>query len=238
MKKSADNYWEAKYKFGNTKEVGCTGRERQWRWRLVNGFVKELNDVIDIGCGNLSFWEGKDCKKYIGTDISETVLEKDHNLRPDWIFINANASTSLKIEADVVFCFDVLLHIMDEEEYQAALKNLTIYSKKWLFISTWQVNPFTSIRSLLWDIAAKVLPGKRKQPDSDGISRRFQKYLQAIHERQIHDDYRYFRSLKRDFPLFRTEGFKLRTIRSSPSTLGMDKIYVFERVSNYQSHDK
>lgn len=75
-------YWENRYRKGGTSGAGSTGEYRKWKWGIIESYVGNVDDVLDVGCGDLSFWEGRDCPKYLGLDISPTIIEKDRQLRP------------------------------------------------------------------------------------------------------------------------------------------------------------
>jgi hypothetical protein len=138
------NYWEERYKKGGNSGKGSRNFVRIWKWFNINKHVKiSDSDVIDVGCGDLAFWKGRSCKKYIGIDISPTIVQLNAVQRPNWNFICGDASQYHKINpAEVVFCNDILFHIINDETYKKILENLTIYSKKYIFIYTWLKNPF------------------------------------------------------------------------------------------------
>lgn len=136
-------YWNSHYIQSGTSGEGSVGKYRDWKWQTITDFIPQVNDVIDIGCGDLSFWEGRNCLKYLGIDISPSIIKKNLNLRPEWKFICSPAGNFFpNIKANTVFCQDMLFHIMSEDEYINILKNLTHYSNKWIFIYTWSNNPF------------------------------------------------------------------------------------------------
>jgi hypothetical protein len=138
------NYWEDRYRKGGDSGKGSRGWSRNWKWFYINRYVNISNStVIDVGCGDLDFWKGRSCKHYIGIDISLTRIELNKGKRPDWNFICGDASKYLKMDpSDVVFCNDILFHIIDDETYRKILEHLTIYSKQYIFIYTWWKNPF------------------------------------------------------------------------------------------------
>lgn len=137
-------FWENRYKNGGNSGKGSRGLLRLWKWHQIKKFIK-LNetDVIDVGCGDMAFWKGKTCKLYNGIDISKFRIEKNRELRPGFIFHVLDASVISKqlIPADAVFCLDMLFHIMDDSSYKKILHNLTLYSKKYIFIYTWRKAP-------------------------------------------------------------------------------------------------
>ena len=129
------DYWEARYAKGRTSGVGSIGYLRRIKWDWINSYVPKITSVIDVGCGDLSFWESRDCKDYIGIDISPTVIEANRKARPHWKFIVADVRDYIEdIHTEVVFCLEVLNHISDLKGVIKIIENLKRYSDKWIFI--------------------------------------------------------------------------------------------------------
>jgi hypothetical protein len=141
-KQEDENYWQARYRAGGTSGEGSIGQLREWKWQVIEHYAGNIDDVIDVGCGDLSFWENRSCEKYTGIDISGYIIEKNRIARLDWNFIQANSAEYQPIHAKVVFCFDHLFHIIDEETFVGILNNLARYSDEWIFVYTWNRNPF------------------------------------------------------------------------------------------------
>lgn len=136
------DYWENHYKQGGNSGEGSVGKLRQWKWNTISKYQPNLNDVIDVGCGDLSFWGDKELpEKYIGIDISESIIEKNKLKRPKSNFIISNGEIAFDLHSNNVFCFDMLFHIMNDSEYTEIINNLCKYSNKYIFIYTWLVNP-------------------------------------------------------------------------------------------------
>jgi hypothetical protein len=157
-----------------------------------------MDDVIDVGCGDLRFWEGRDCAKYVGIDISPTILEKNMHERPQWKFILMDAQTPIKeIRARIVLCLDILFHILDDAAYIRILENLCTYSKEWIFIFTWAENPLDfrfRVRALLFDFTGMMFhkhPSRfsglgdairfLKKSDSDGLYQKYRDFTRYVH---------------------------------------------------------
>ncbi len=134
------NYWEKRYKAGGHSGKGRKGLERWWKQRQIRKYTN-ANDVIDVGCGDLDFWQGKKIKNYIGIDVSESLLKKNKKKRSQWKFILSGGEVTHNIFAKDVFCFEMLYHIMDDKSYVEILENLTKYSTRYIFIQTWNENP-------------------------------------------------------------------------------------------------
>jgi len=136
-----NEYWERHYRDGGTSGAGSIGKEREWKWKIVQEHAGKIDDVLDVGCGDLSFWEDRDCFKYLGIDISETIIKQNRSRRPTWQFKAQGAEVLLDAHARIVLCMDVLFHIMDDDAFTRILQNLC-YSTEWIFIHTWSRNPF------------------------------------------------------------------------------------------------
>jgi len=139
-------YWNNRYHKGSSG-LGSVGAYRAWKWSLINKYV-DAQDVIDVGCGDLRFWEGRICGKYVGIDLSDFIIQKDKKLRPEWRFICANAADLIQgLNAKVVLCVALLFHVMDDKEYLKILENLCRYSREWMFVNAWIKNPLHSTKS-------------------------------------------------------------------------------------------
>ncbi len=219
-------YWEARYGAGGTSGTGSVGAIRAWKWSVIDHFVGALDDVFDVGCGDLSFWEGRDCPKYLGIDLSDTILRRNRRARPTWAFVRADAAGRLRVHARIVLCMDVLFHVLEESRYRSILENLGAYSDEWLFVCTWNRNPFAAgwsrVRSALPRLGWVGCPGFLalhplhvvrsivRGPVSDGSHQRYHSFDASI-------------------DAFRKTGLSLVAKHPSPFDAGINAIYVFRR---------
>ncbi len=59
-----------------------------------------------------------------------------------WNFIVAASLVRIpSIRAPIVFCMDLLFHLMVDADYTDTLRNLCVYSEDLIFIHTWKYNP-------------------------------------------------------------------------------------------------
>lgn len=187
-----NNYWNERYSSGGTSGDGSIGDCRKYKWSIIERYVPDIlnSSVIDVACGDLSFWEGKDCKDYVGIDASNVIIEKNKENRKKWAFHCMRSGEYIRgLKSNVVFCFDVLFHIMDDLEYYNTLKNLAKYSDNYIFVYTWVLNPFTDpdyIRSKsCHDINKYICFAKKSfgiNTDTDG---KYQKFRDFHNDRRI-----------------------------------------------------
>jgi hypothetical protein len=215
---ATNDYWENRYFRGGTSGVGSIGFNREWKWLIITSFLPRINHVIDVGCGDLSFWEGKDCLDYIGIDISETVVAKNRKKKPEWIFYVSPAENFIQgIKRSCVFCFDLLFHIMNTDTFIKILNNICHYSTDYIFIYTWIENPFTKkfwlkkcVRALmnfnLYDGGSAFKKMFSAQSITDGV-------------------YQYFRPIERYDSIFNEHGFNLVNKIKHPKAFGGMYIY-------------
>jgi 2-polyprenyl-3-methyl-5-hydroxy-6-metoxy-1,4-benzoquinol methylase len=81
--------------------------------------------VLDVGCGDLSFWHWSDkplrwrtCHDYTGLDISPYTIYHNQLKKPNWRFLNIDICKQYIpwLKRDVVLCLDVIHHIMNLQD--------------------------------------------------------------------------------------------------------------------------
>jgi hypothetical protein len=145
-----NNYWDSHYSKGGRSGEGDTNASRDWKMKILQEYgLKHNNSIIDVGCGDMEFWENYSAINYTGIDISPTIILQNHNRFPKYKFYCNDSSVPLKITSDYVTCFDMLFHIMDTTKYIMTLSNLVYYTNKKLFIYTWCKNPFDNFKNKL-----------------------------------------------------------------------------------------
>ena len=136
-----NEYYKHGRRSGKPEEYAIS---RDWKKDIIKNYCDMSRDTfLDIGCGDLQFWDNILPSYYAGVDISEHIIRKNKEAFPNSTFYVSNAKITLGLSADVVICFDMLWHILDDDEYIKTLGNLKQYAKKYIFIYTWNKNPFT-----------------------------------------------------------------------------------------------
>ena len=145
---SESDYWQDRYCKGNMSGIGSIGKWRKWKWDLINKYVNiKEKELLDIGCGDISFMKRKNPLTYTGIDLSSHIIDINRKKEPKWNFLVADSTTDIKESvpmADVVFAMDLLFHIMDDRGFCRLLNNLNHWTREWLFVSNWSKRPSTS----------------------------------------------------------------------------------------------
>lgn len=185
-----NNYWDRRYKEGGTSGKGSIGRLKAWKWNTISRYINKPENVIDVGCGDLTMWDEMDwdLNSYIGLDISETIIKRNKQRQPDFRFICTSADVYHELQGEVVLCLDLLFHIMDDDIYEKTLKNLCQYSEKWIFIYTWYRNPFLDQRYKWWTRMTFFIKGEysnllasfKNKMTSDNIYQKYRDFSQYI----------------------------------------------------------
>lgn len=137
------NYWDKRYLlFGNSGK-GSKGKMREWKHRILDDYNIYDTNILDYGCGDLSFWDGYDFpSKYLGVDSSIVVIIKDKLTHPK-INIKYLGNIGNKLKTfDNSICFDVLQHQLGRLELLKIIINLCLQTKERIFITNWVKSPF------------------------------------------------------------------------------------------------
>jgi Methyltransferase domain len=192
-------YWNGRYAANGTSGSGSVGLSRAWKWGVIARHCPDwkASSVIDVGCGDLSFWEGRDLPaSYLGIDMSEVIVQRNQakhgsaNVR----FTNCRAEERQPASASMVFCFDMLFHVLDEQQYAAILENLCSYSQDYLFVYTWIRNPLRDPLTV-WRLASRL---KLRDAMTGLISSR--------------DRYQMYRDFSLYLPVFERRGLRLEAV--------------------------
>jgi SAM-dependent methyltransferase len=245
---SSGNYWETRYGKGGSSGAGSIGGSRRWKWNLIHSYAANVDDVIDIGCGDLRFWEDHEIDlpesfRYFGLDISSTIVQHNRTSHPTWIFHVGNASCPIPgLQGRIVLCLDVLFHIMDDDAFVGILENLCHYSLDWIFIFTWWRNPFSfgwRLRHLYGKVVAEA---RRKVLSRNLQATHLLTPLHFIRTHEIHDKIRFlalptesdgvyekYRRFEDYTGIFQRNGFRLIGAHKSPHSGRNGAMYVFRR---------
>ena len=149
---SEKEFWDEKYAKGGISGRGSIGIYRNWKWSKIKNMIGlSFTSLIDVGCGDLSFWNHPAAKrifkqrvfKYVGLDISKEIIDRNRRKFPNYKFVHTPAHLEIEgLRSQVVFALDLLFHLMNDGEFDLTLENLCRYTNQFLVIYTWARNPF------------------------------------------------------------------------------------------------
>jgi SAM-dependent methyltransferase len=148
-------YWERRYVDEPERGagVGTRGKNLNRKRKLLVSLVDEIQpaSILDVGCGDLEIVADLSFPgSYTGIDISPTVNSRNRLLRPDWTFLDGDfleLARTHDLSADLVICFDVLIHQVEPETYHAFVRELVNSTRKSGLINGFR-NPLKGGRQL------------------------------------------------------------------------------------------
>lgn len=145
--KTFDNslFWDLRYtlypELGSG--VGSRGEILDYKKRLLYYLSQSFlnKKVIDIGCGDLELTREIDYKDYNGYDISREALRISKIKRPDWNYFHLENIPDYLPKADLIICFDVLIHQANKKDYQDLLQNILRSARSRVIIAGYNEMP-------------------------------------------------------------------------------------------------
>jgi SAM-dependent methyltransferase len=133
-------FWNARYIEEPDKGSGpgSRGNNIQIKGELIRSTIESygIRSVLDIGCGDLATLGTLDVDRYVGLDISDVIIERNKACRPEWQFICADLAGAYRpSSADLVLCFDVLIHQKTRQAYEAILSKALSATQRVALIS-------------------------------------------------------------------------------------------------------
>ncbi|MBI2715606.1 MAG: class I SAM-dependent methyltransferase [Rhizobiales bacterium] len=111
-------FWDMRYRRFPERGSGVGSRGGNVAYKrelLKQQGIETASSVLDVGCGDLEVVKALNIKRYIGIDQSEECLRLARQARPDWEF-HHGATTEIPV-AQIVLCFEVLIHQETEANY-------------------------------------------------------------------------------------------------------------------------
>lgn len=135
---NSKKYWEERYLNGGNSGQGSYGNLRDFKSKIINNLIQKykLKSSIELGCGDGNQLSDFNFKKYIGLDVSETIIKKCENLYEDKkniSFFNYNDYTT-DDKFDCSLSLDVLYHLIEDDVYEEYLDKLFSFSNKMVII--------------------------------------------------------------------------------------------------------
>lgn len=120
-------YWEERYRAGGNSGTGSTGRLAEFKAEILNELVAKgsIASLIEFGCGDGRQLLLARYPKYIGVDVSQTVIENCKTLfsdNPDFTFLTTGQYQGET--ADLALSLDVIFHLIEDEVFNTYMNTL------------------------------------------------------------------------------------------------------------------
>lgn len=140
-------YWEMRYGAGGSSGAGSYGVHADWKAGVINRLTesKGLSSVIELGCGDGAQLEKYSFQRYVGVDISESAIalcEKRfaHDDTKEFLVVSPGDHLGFE-QADLVICVEVLMHVIDENDFLWTLNQVFSLSRDFVVL----INPLGAI---------------------------------------------------------------------------------------------
>lgn len=136
-------YWEERYRRNGNSGVGSYDRLADFKAGVINDFVTkhEIREAAEMGCGDGNQLSLFTVDKYIGIDVSETIIER---LRQKFMhdgsktFYTTFEPVDKKVE--LVLSLDVLYHLTEESTFTEYMDRLFSLSSRYVIIYSTNFN--------------------------------------------------------------------------------------------------
>jgi len=148
------SFWTERY-LGNPglgSGLGSRAASRALKTALIRHTLEREHSgsVLDIGCGDLASVAALPLADYTGIDIAETVIEANAVRRPSWKFLAGDflkLRDQHRLRADLVLCFDVLIHQHEFAVYEAFVRAIVASCASVALVGAFQTPPRPQYRS-------------------------------------------------------------------------------------------
>lgn len=140
---SSAQYWENRYSRGGNSGLGSYGALAEFKAAFLNEFVRknEIASVIEFGCGDGNQLSLGSYPKYIGLDVSRTILARTmERFRVDQsksFFLYDNqyfCDRQGVFRSDLSLSLDVIYHLVEDEVFKGYIANLFGAAEKFVII--------------------------------------------------------------------------------------------------------
>ena len=136
-------YWEQRYSEGGTSGTGSYGQYADFKAEVLNRFVKEreIESVIEFGCGDGNQLQSATYPCYIGLDVSRYALglcrQRFHDDPTKRFFLydsNCFMDKEGIFRADLALSLDVIYHLIENDVYEAYMRDLVQSATRFIII--------------------------------------------------------------------------------------------------------
>ena len=135
---TSDRYWEERYRSGGNSGAGSYNRLAQFKAEFLNRFVADhaIESVIEFGSGDGAQLRLAAYPRYIGVDVSETVLADTRQAfaaNPAFSFLHLGEVTP-ETRAELSLSLDVIYHLIEDATFATYMANLFDAAQKYVIV--------------------------------------------------------------------------------------------------------
>jgi SAM-dependent methyltransferase len=132
---SSSDYWEKRYRAGGHSGAGSCGQLAAFKAGVINRFVADnaIADVLDMGCGDGHLLEQLQAPRYVGVDVSATVLARCVTRFPQHRFVSF-AALDAATRAELVMSIDVIFHLVEDAVYVSYMHALFSHATRFVLV--------------------------------------------------------------------------------------------------------
>lgn len=134
---NSKRYWKDRYRDGKTSGSGSYGRLATFKAEIINNFIEknDIENVIDLGCGDGNQLGLLNLKKYTGLDVSKKLIEECREKFPNFNFYYSDTFQKQENQSfDLALSLDVIYHLVENEIYEEYMKKLISFDAKYVII--------------------------------------------------------------------------------------------------------
>ena len=141
--RTAATYWERRYQSGMDSGAGSRGELAEFKAKVINELVtsKNLQTVIELGCGDGQQLALANYPSYLGLDVSATAIDLCKTRFADaanraflWYDPDRTVHIANFLRADLTLSLDVIYHLLEDHVYESYLRDLFALSRRWVVI--------------------------------------------------------------------------------------------------------
>jgi SAM-dependent methyltransferase len=130
-------YWEKRYRLNKNSGDGSYNELAKFKASIINAFIQAhyIDYMIELGHGDGNQLSYFGIKKYLGFDISPTVVAKCKNkFKRDTTkkFLTLDRFNNHK--AELILSLDVIYHLIDDKVYNEYMRKMFSASQKFVII--------------------------------------------------------------------------------------------------------
>lgn len=139
----SEKYWEKRYKSGGNSGAGSYSNLAEFKAEVLNTFVKEKNidKIIEFGCGDGNQLTLLHVNHYIGLDVSKTAIAlckskfQNDSTKQFFLYTASKFNTNDELfRSDLALSLDVIYHLVENEIFESYMSQLFSVAEKYVII--------------------------------------------------------------------------------------------------------